>query len=86
MPNIVFSVESGITREHAVEEFKKSNIDARVFFWPLNQMFPHLSKKETPVAESLASRSINLPSFHDITKEETDRVINVVQVITKSRP
>ncbi|MDR0661827.1 MAG: DegT/DnrJ/EryC1/StrS family aminotransferase [Holosporales bacterium] len=78
MPTVVFSRESGVTRELLQEAFKEENIDARVFFWPLSSlpMFP--SCPENKVAWDIPNRAINLPGYHDMTEEEMDRVASVV--------
>jgi perosamine synthetase len=81
MPNLVFSKASGIRREHLVEEFQRAGIDARVFFWPLTSTppFSHHPTGNSPVSYSIAERSINLPSYHDITQSELNRVVSVVK-------
>lgn len=78
MPNVVFSKESGITREKLGLLFELANIDARVFFWPLSEL-DFNEKANNLIARDLASRSINLPSYHDMTKSDQDRVIQVVK-------
>jgi len=77
MPNAVFSKESGITREKLGQLFEEANIDARVFFWPLSEL-DFNEKANNLVARDLATRSINLPSYHDMTKNDQDRVLNVI--------
>lgn len=79
MPTVVFSPESGITREKIQAAFSAKNIDGRVFFWPLSFTPIFNSICQNIMAESIASRSINLPSFHDITQEEMGRVIGVLE-------
>jgi len=79
MPTVVFAPESGITRERLLELFKAKNIDARVFFHPLSSlpMFqPQLSNRNS---YALPARAINLPSYHDLTAGEQDRVVAVVK-------
>jgi len=45
------------------EHLKKAGIETRPLFFPSHTM-PHCATQETfPVAESLASRGINLPSY-----------------------
>lgn len=79
MPNAVFSPATGITREKLLTAFAADNIDARVFFYPLSSlpMFEGFSGGER--ARDIAQRAINLPSFHDISREEQDRVIAVIR-------
>jgi perosamine synthetase len=78
MPTVVFSKDSGVTREILLENFKKENIDARVFFWPISSM-PPFNNGETRIhSYDIPSRAINLPSYHDITEIEMNRVIEVI--------
>ena len=78
MPNAVFSARTGVTREMLVEAFQLAGIDARVFFWPLTSLPAFGGKALNPVADRVASRSINLPSFHDISEPELERVVAVL--------
>ncbi len=79
MPNVTFSVESGVTREKLLELFESANIDARVFFWPLSSLsFLSGYEHDTPNAYSVAERSINLPSYHDMTMNEINRVVETL--------
>jgi perosamine synthetase len=80
MPNIVFAPETGVCREDIQAAFSAEEIDARVFFWPLSSL-PFFSNESCGSAnsQSLSGRAINLPSYHDITSAELDRVIAVVK-------
>lgn len=79
MPTIVFTSSTGITREKLQEAFKNENIDARVFFWPLSSlpMFKPISSNFN--SWSIPERSINLPSYHDMTTEDLERVIFIIK-------
>jgi perosamine synthetase len=80
MPYATFSRESGVTREMLVEAFTNANIDARVFFWPLSTLNLVNSKnKNFEIADSVARRSINLPSYHDMTHVDIERVANILR-------
>jgi perosamine synthetase len=77
--NIIFDVSLGIERDSICAAFNSANIDARVFFWPLSTL-PFVDMEvDTPVAFDLPNRAINLPSFHDISVDEQDRVISVLK-------
>jgi perosamine synthetase len=79
MPNVVFSESTGVTREKLVAIFRQANIDARVFFWPVSSLGLVKSRKtHTPIAYSIASRSINLPSYHDIGDDDVARVVELL--------
>ena len=80
MPNLVFDKSLGITREIASQKFHKENIDARIFFWPISSLPMQAGETHQFNKHSydIASRSINLPSYHDITDDQLQRVINTV--------
>jgi perosamine synthetase len=81
MPTVFFSSEQGVTREMLQAKFNEENIDARVFFHPLSSLPMFKAKKSNKLAWDLPTRSINLPSYHDISDAEQDRVINVIKSI-----
>jgi len=88
MPTVLFAGHTGITREMLIDAFKAADIDARVFFWPLSSlpMFAAAgSQPSTPVAVSLSERAINLPSYHDMTDADQQRVIAVLSELCASR-
>jgi len=79
MPTIVVDDGAAFNREHLLAAFKADNIDGRVFFWPLS-MLPMFEKNpENVVSYGLYSRAINLPTYHDLTEAEMDRVIHLVR-------
>ncbi len=75
MPTVVFDRETGVTRELLQAGFAAANIDARVFFHPLSSLPMFKSEPKNAVAWDIPGRAINLPSYHDLTSEEQDRVI-----------
>lgn len=78
MPTVVFDSQLGISREMLQEAFRKENIDARVFFYPLSSTPSFTPVRDNKVAWDIPERAINLPSFHDITDQEIDRVAGVI--------
>lgn len=81
MPTLVFDSESGIERDHLLASFSAENIDARVFFWPLSGLPMFESVESNRHAWSIPNRAINLPSYHDMTDEELERVVDVIRNI-----
>lgn len=75
MPTVVFDRETGVTRESLQAGFAAANIDARVFFNPLSTLPMFKPEPNNAVAWDIPERAINLPSYHDLTSEEQDRVI-----------
>jgi len=84
MPTAIFAPATGIDRELLFSRFKEENIDARVFFWPLSSM-PFFETAETPVAHSICERAINLPSYHDLTENDIERVAEVVYTLLREK-
>ena len=78
MPTLVFDKSLKINRKQLLQAFNKESIDARVFFWPLSSLPMFKSVPGNINSYDIATRSINLPSFHDITDEEIDRISNVI--------
>lgn len=78
MPTIVVDKSVSFDREELLRLFRAANIDGRVFFWPLSMlpMFSH--RPENTVSYSLFARAINLPSYHDLTSDEIERVAAVI--------
>ncbi|MHB8089865.1 MAG: DegT/DnrJ/EryC1/StrS family aminotransferase [Anaerolineaceae bacterium] len=84
MPTLVFDKTIGITREKLQVAFMAENIDARVFFHPLSSLPMFEDKLGNAKAWDIPNRAINLPSYHDITFEEQDRVTEVIKLLIKS--
>lgn len=81
MPTIILGENKISSRNALIEKFKQNAIDARVFFWQLSTL-PFIDVDvHTPVAKRLSETGINLPSYHDITHNEQDRVINALMQI-----
>jgi len=78
MPSAVFSKVSGVTRERLQTKFADDNIDARVFFHPLSSLPMFAEKKQNHTAWDIPTRSINLPSFHDMQLADQERVAAVI--------
>lgn len=81
MPTVVFDLETGVTREDLQVAFATENIDARVFFHPLSSLPMFEDCAQNALAWKIPARAINLPSFHDMSVLEQDRVINVIRSV-----
>lgn len=85
MPTVVFDRKLGITREALQAAFAADNTDARVFFHPLSSLPMFKPAPGNVVAQDIPQRAINLPSYHDITQCDLDRVVKVVHHISAER-
>lgn len=86
MPTAVFHPMTGITREMLLEEFAAADIDARVFFHPLSSLPMFEDRRENVNAWSLPARAINLPSYHDMTDGDIDRVASAIERAANAAP
>jgi len=78
MPTIVFPIESGITRERLQTMFKRENIDARVFFWPLSRLPMFITVQENLISTQISDHAINLPSYFDMTYADVSRITELI--------
>jgi perosamine synthetase len=80
MPTLVLPREQCSRRDALLESMGESGIDARSFFPPLSDtpVFRHLSNRDTPRAHDLTKRAFNLPSYHEMTAADQQRVIDAI--------
>jgi perosamine synthetase len=81
MPTAVFAPDTGVTRERLLELFKAENIDGRVFFHPLSSLPMFQPNHANRNSYDIPARAINLPSYHDLTNADQDRVVEVVKSV-----
>lgn len=81
MPTVVFDESTGVTRELLQSAFTANQVDARVFFHPLSSLPMFDDQPSNGVAWETAKRAINLPSFHDITRAEMDRILAITRSV-----
>jgi len=86
MPTIVVDEGATFDRDRLLAAFQAGDIDGRVFFWPLSLTPPFEGQPRGRVSHSLYPRAVNLPSYHELTEAEMDRVVEVVRsVLVPSR-
>lgn len=78
MPTVTFDKRTGISTEMLQSAYAAENIDARVFFHPLSSLPMFGDCRNNRVARDLHKRAINLPSYHDMSAESQDRVLDVI--------
>lgn len=79
MPTAVFGRELGITRERLQAALNPEGIDARVFFHPLSSLPMFEPCPHNVHAYDIPERAINLPSYHDMTAADLQRVTDAVE-------
>ncbi len=81
MPTAVFSPSTGVTREKLQAAYAAVNVDARVFFHPLSSLPMFEEARDNLLAYDIPKRAINLPSYHDMTRVDQDRVVEVLAAV-----
>jgi perosamine synthetase len=79
MPTFVVDPGVEFDREALLAAFTAQQIDGRVFFWPMSMLPMFDIKPENTRSYSLYKRAMNLPSYHDLTEAQMNRVIAIVQ-------
>jgi len=82
MPTIVVDADVSFNRDELLTRFKDSDIDGRVFFWPLTSLPSFKSNHANRISRSISDRAFNLPTYHDMTDADMDRVASVVRGVT----
>lgn len=86
-PIVVDEKVFGHTRDEIMDELKSHNIYARKYFYPLtNRMDAYIEKygnADVPVATWTAERVLTLPMSASYSKEDIDRVCNVIVQMSK---
>lgn len=81
MPTVVFDRAARVTRELMQAAFADANIDARVFFHPLSSLPMFTERRENANAWDIPGRAINLPSYHDMTDADIDRICATLEAL-----
>jgi perosamine synthetase len=79
MPTIVVDEGVKFQRQTLLDAFKADDIDGRVFFWPLTMLPMFSDRPQNTVSYSLYSRAINLPTYHDLSECQMDRVVGHIK-------
>jgi perosamine synthetase len=73
------AVHDPAQRDPLRDHLKQASIETRPLFFPSHTM-PHCATQDTfPVAESLASRGINLPSYPALSEMQVVSICNVIK-------
>lgn len=79
MPSIVVDEGVPFDRDALLARFRADDIDGRVFFWPLSTLPMFERQPKNVVSYGICERAINLPTYHDITVSEIDRVVGHIR-------
>ncbi len=84
MPTVVFAADLGLTTQRVTAALQANNIDARIFFEPLSSTPNFETMRRNTVAYDLAERAVNLPSYHDMSSDDIQRVCEVIRRLVRS--
>jgi perosamine synthetase len=75
MTSVILDDSLGVSRDGVMAALKQRHIDSRPFFPPMSS-FPMFQSREeaNPVAYRIAGRGLNLPSGHNLTEADVERV------------
>ncbi len=81
MPTVLVDREIYFDREAFFAYCKTQNIDTRPFFFPLSSLPMFEEKRSNVVSYDIYERAVNLPSFHDMEKQEVEIVVECLKQI-----
>ena len=84
LPTAVFDKTLDFDREAFFVLMKENGIDSRPFFFPLTSLPMFEEKKENEVSYDIYERAINLPSYHDMTEADVQRVCALIRKFLKN--
>jgi len=68
-----------LTRDLLILRLKEHGIDSRPVYYPLNEMPPFHDGHIIPITHDLSKKGINLPSSPKLTKEDMQRIVDVIK-------
>lgn len=83
LPVLINPEEFEMTRDGIASYLEDHQISVKKYFHPLISEYNQFSKyktKDLPVAAKMAENVLCLPLFHDITREEIHRVVDLIRV------
>lgn len=79
MPTIVIDEGVPFDRERLLSTFRANDIDGRVFFWPLSSLPMFEDRPENVHSYAICERAVNLPSYHDLSTPDIERVTTLIR-------
>lgn len=83
MPTIVFDKSLNVNRYKLMDYLKEHGIDSRPFFYPLSYLPMFEQKKDNEVSYDIYERAVNLPSHHELTISDVERVVGEIKSFLK---
>jgi dTDP-4-amino-4,6-dideoxygalactose transaminase len=83
-PIFIDAEEYGMTRDELYFKMKSNGVLGRRYFYPLISTFstyrglPSAATENLPVATRIANEVICLPMHHELSKEDVDRILELI--------
>jgi len=86
MPTAVIDESFSFDRDALFSSMKQNSIDSRPFFYPLSSLPMFEARPQNKVSYNIYPRGINLPSHHQLSREDIGRVCDCIKafVLKKS--
>ena len=82
MNSVILSESMKLSRDEVMAQMEAHNIEMRPLFYPMHIMPPYKDDSvHAPVAESVSSRGINLPSHGKLTEEQVRYIVESLREI-----
>jgi perosamine synthetase len=76
LPTVIMDKSLNFDREAFFSFMKKNNIDSRPFFYPISSLPMFEKRQGNAVSYDIYERGVNLPSYHDLKKNDAEYVVN----------
>jgi perosamine synthetase len=83
MPTVIINQDINFDRESLFTFMRDNNIDSRPFFYPLSSLPMFEKQANNRIAYETHERGINLPSHHDLTRKDVERVVAALKSFMK---
>jgi len=83
VPTMILSDESGLDYEVVMDRLTEKGVINRPFFRCISKMMPQYQNTDTPIADSITSRGINLPCASMLSEDDVDYASSVINEIVR---
>ena len=73
--------ESEYIMLNVISELEKKNITPRRYFFPSLNKFDIFNESNCPISESISSRILCLPLYHDLKISEVDEICDIIKSV-----
>ena len=80
---VVFTTENELLK--ALEKLNKSDIFPRRYFYPALNSLPYVCYKPMKIGESVASRTLCLPLYHNIEEKIIEKITQIIKPSERKR-